>query len=604
VRPELPIDFSGTIPRMFAERVRLSGRSPAIFSKAGGRFSPLTYADLETAVRETAAGLISLGAAPGDRVAIVSHNRPEWAVADLAILSAGGVTVPVYHTSTRSQTDWILQRSGARFAFVSRSEKAEMLLTCDASLETMIALDPVGSDDPGPCAMDYGGLRRLGSEALAKGKGGELERRIAAGKPDDCATVVFTSGTTGEPKGVMLSHGNLLANAADGFASQPMGEGDLFLSFLPLSHLFERTIGHFMMLLSGIPVAYAESVRTVAKDARLIRPTLMLAVPRFLEKLHEKIEEKLASAPLWRRLLFRRALAVGRRRVLAEIRGDGPGMILRLLSGLADRLVFRKVREGLGGRLRFIVCGGAPLAAELTQFFLSAGLEVLEGYGLSEASPVISVNRLGKARPGTVGVPFDHAEVRIGEDGEVLVRGPSVMLGYYGDPEATAEVVRDGWLHTGDLGVMEEGSLRITGRKKDIIVTSGGKNVAPQRIEKLLEADGCISQVVVYGDRRKYLTALVVPDYACLRREMDSREEGENLSDGELAGRREVYDLLMSRIEKRSRELASYERVKKIAILEEPLTEERGEVTPTMKVRREKVTGEFRDRLEALYGSG
>jgi long-chain acyl-CoA synthetase len=329
----------------------------------------------------------------------------------------------------------------------------------------------------------------------------------------------------------------------------------------------------------------------------------MLVVPRFLEKVHEKIGVKLESAPPWRRSLFRWALVVGRRRLQVEGRGGRPGMLLGAFSKLADHLVFRKIREGLGGRLRFIVCGGAPLQAELVEFFLAAGLEVLEGYGLTEAAPVIAVNRLGRARPGTVGVPFDQAEVRIGEDGEVLLRGPSVMLGYYEDPRATAEVIRDGWLHTGDLGVMEEGSLRITGRKKDIIVSSGGKNVAPQRIERLLEADGCISQVVIYGDRRKYLTALVVPDFTCLRREMGAGEL-ENVTDGELAGRGEVYAFLMARVDERSGELASYERVKKIAVLAEPLTEERGEVTPTMKVRREKVTEEFKDRLEALYGNG
>lgn len=596
------IPVSGTIPRTFFERAGRSAGRPALMYKEEGRYLSVTCEELARAVRDVACGLISLGVRPADRVAIMSYNRPEWAVADLAVLSAGAVTVPIYHTSTRAQSEIILQRSGADIAFVSRSEKAEMLLTCDASLGTMIALDPVGAGEPGPCAMDYGSLRRRGAGELAAGAGKELDERIAAGRSEDCATIVFTSGTTGDPKGVMLSHGNLLANAADGLASQPIGEGDLFLSFLPLSHLFERTIGHFMMLLAGIPVAYSESIRTVAADARLVRPTIMLAVPRFLEKFHEKIREGLRVSPPWRRALFRWALGLGRRSLEAEEGGRTSGGAHRLLLPLAERLVFSRLREGLGGRLRFIVCGGAPLAADLVEFFLSAGLEVLEGYGLTEASPVISVNRLGKARPGTVGVPFDNVEVNIGGDGEILVKGPSVMLGYYQNEEATAEVIRDGWLHTGDLGALEGGHLRITGRKKDIIVTSGGKNVSPQRIESLLEKDDCISQVVVHGDRRKFLTALVVPDYRHLRQEMDPAAVA-NLGDGELAERKDVYDFLMERIGKRSAGLASYERIKKIVVLGAPLTEEKGEVTPTMKVRRDRVTKEFRDRLDALYGN-
>jgi len=586
---------------MFFERAGRSAGRPALLYKEEGRYTPVTYEELARAVREVACGLISLGVRPGDRVAIMSYNRPEWTVADLAVLSAGAVTVPIYHTSTRVQSESILQRSGTGIAFVSRSEKAEMLLTCDASLGTMIALDPVGAGDPGPCAMDYDSLRRRGAGERAAGAGEELDGRIAAGRPEDCATIVFTSGTTGEPRGVMLSHGNLLANAADGLASQPIGEDDLFLSFLPLSHLFERTIGHFMMLMAGIPIAYAESIRTVAADARLVRPTIMLAVPRFLEKFHDKIVEGLRASPPWRRALFRWAQGLGRQGLEAGEGGGTSGRARPLLLPLADRLVFSRLREGLGGRLRFIVCGGAPLAADLVEFFLSAGLEVLEGYGLTEASPVISVNRLGEARPGTVGVPFDHAEVNIAGDGEILVKGPSVMLGYYEDEEGTAEVIRDGWLHTGDLGALEGGHLRITGRKKDIIVTSGGKNVSPQRIESLLEQDDCISQVVVYGDRKKYLTALVVPDYRSLRKAMDPSAVAD-LGDGDLAARKDVYDFLMGRIVKRSAGLSAFERIKRIVVLGEPLTEEKGEVTPTMKVRRDRVTREFRDRLEALYG--
>jgi len=586
---------------MFFERAAKNGRRPALLGKKAGRYEPLMYAEAAEAVREVAAGLVTIGVEPGDRVAIMSYNRPEWFTADLAILTAGAVTVPIYHTSTRAQADRILQRAGVATAFVSRSEKAELLLTCDASMERMISLDPAGSGEPGPCALDYDALRRAGRAALAAGAGRELEKRMAAAGPDDCATIVFTSGTTGEPKGVMLSHRNLLTNAADGLAAQPIGDGDLFLSFLPLSHLFERTIGQFLMILGGIPIAYAESVRSVAADARLLRPTIMLAVPRFLEKVHEKILDGLRSAPAWRKALFGWAMRVGRRRRESVAKGAKAGPALALMHGVADRLVYSRLRGALGGRIRFIVCGGAPLAVEIVEFFLDAGIEILEGYGLSEASPVISDNPLGGVRPGTVGRPFDHVEVRIADGGEIVVRGPSVMLGYYEDPAATAEVMRGGWLHTGDLGALEDGYLRITGRMKDIIVTSGGKNVSPQKIEGLLEADDCIGQIVVYGDGRKYLTALVVPDFHHLRGEPGG-EGFKGLSDSELAEKKEVYDFLMKRISDRSADLASFERIKKIVVLGEALTEEKGEVTPTMKVKRDRVTQKYRKRLAGLYG--
>jgi long-chain acyl-CoA synthetase len=475
-----------------------------------------------------------------------------------------------------------------------------MLLTCDAALETMISLEPVGRDDPGPCAMDYSRLRELGAEMLGMEAGREVEKRLARLGPDDPATIVFTSGTTGEPKGVMLSHRNLLANAAAGLTAQPVGEEDLYLSFLPLSHLFERSIGYYLMMMAGVPIAYAESVRSVAADARTVRPTVMLVVPRFLEKVQEKVMDGVRASPAWKRGLFRLAMTAGLKLRAGGGRRGEEGMPGRLVMAAADALVFRRIRDALGGRLRFIVCGGAPLAAEIVDFFLAAGINVLEGYGLSEASPVISVNRLGHVRSGTVGVPFDNIEVKTAGEGEIIVRGPSVMMGYLDDEKATADVIRDGWLHTGDTGVIEDGYLRITGRKKDLIVTSGGKNVSPQRVEGLLEGDACISRVVVYGDRKKYLTALVVPDYARLKLEM-GEDSLRDLTDADLAGRGDVYAFLMERIKRRSRGLAPFEQIRKIVVLDEPLTEDRGEVTPTMKVRRDRVTGEFRERLEALY---
>ncbi|MEJ2690020.1 MAG: long-chain fatty acid--CoA ligase, partial [Deltaproteobacteria bacterium] len=587
-----------TIPEMFFAQVDRYGDRAALLRKRGDHYHSISWRQFGQAVREIACGLVALGLEPGDRVAIMAYNRWEWAVADLAIMTAGGITVPIYHTSTTARTNFILEKTRVSLAFVARSEKAEMLANCEAPVGRIISLDPFGIDSAGACSLDYRQLQTAGAKGLEAEYGQELGRRIEALRSDDCATIIFTSGTTGDPKGVMLSHRNILANAAAGLAAQPVNDEDVFLSFLPLSHAFERTVGQFLMLMAGATIAYAASLRSVPYNMQEVRPTIMLGVPRFFEKMHAKVTEKIREAPRFQQAIFQRALATGHSYRLLRDSAQEPGPVLRVGFELADRLVFGKLRKKLGGRLRFFVSGGAPLAPEITEFFLDAGIKIIEGYGLTENSPIISVNRLDRIRPGTVGPPLPGVELKIGSDGEILVRGPSVMMGYYKDPEATAEAIEDGWLHTGDLGVIEGGSLRIVDRKKEIIVTSGGKNIPPQRVENLIIIDPYISQVMVYGDRRKFLSALIVPDFEQFAKHRPVRSILPGSMPEELADSREVNEFLMSRINERTRDLPSYERVKKILIVTEPFTEESGDLTPTMKLKRKKVLQRYKAELD------
>jgi long-chain acyl-CoA synthetase len=590
---------------MFFARVEDLGDAPMVLEGKSGEYRPISWNSMADEVREVASGLISLGVAKGDRVAIMAYNRPQWLVADTAIMAVGAVTVPIYHTSSEATAARILGKSGARVVFVARSEIAEMLVSCSALLETIISLDPIGVDDAGACSMDYNALKIKGRQHLEDSGRNDLEERMGSTGPGDVATIIYTSGTTGDPKGVMLTHSNILSDAEAGLMAQPVGPEDIHLSFLPLSHVLERTIGQFLMIMAGTTIAYATSILRVADNIPDVRPTVMVAVPRFFEKLHTKVLDALSEAPAIRQKIFHWGMSVGRRRNGMMMKGQKPGTVLESQYKVADHLVFSKLKDKLGGRLRFFVSGGAPLAPEIIEFFLSAGIQIMEGYGLTESSPVVSVNPLGALRPGTVGKPLFGVEVKVAEDGELLVKGPIVMKGYYQDEEATAAVIKDGWLYTGDLVEIEDGYIRITGRKKDILVTSGGKNISPAVIENLIVEDDLIAQVMVYGDNRKYLTALVVPNYERAAAMAERIGLGdlpeEERTPVKLAANKQFHDILMKRIEEHTVDLASYERVKRIFLLDRELTEAEGELTPTMKVKRNKVSKKFAQQLEALY---
>jgi long-chain acyl-CoA synthetase len=430
----------GTLHRMFFARAEDLGDAAMVMEGKSGEYRPISWNSMAEEVREAASGLLSLGVAKGDRVAIMAYNRPQWLVADIAIMAVGAITVPIYHTSSEATTARILGKSGARVAFVARSDKAEMLVSCSALLETIISLDPIGVDDAGACAMDYNALKVKGRQHLEDSGRNDIQERMGSTGAGDVATIIYTSGTTGDPKGVMLTHANILSDAEAGLMAQPVGPEDIHLSFLPLSHVLERTVGQFLMIMAGTTIAYATSILRVADNIPDVRPTVMVAVPRFFEKLHTKVLDALGEAPAIRQKIFHWGMGVGRRRNGMMMKGQKPGPVLESQYKVADHLVFSKLKDKLGGRLRFFVSGGAPLAPEIIEFFMAAGIQIMEGYGLTESSPVVSVNPLGALRPGTVGKPLFGVEVKVAEDGELLVKGPIVMKGYYRDEEATAEV--------------------------------------------------------------------------------------------------------------------------------------------------------------------
>jgi long-chain acyl-CoA synthetase len=590
-----------TVCAMFYEAVDRFDKKEHLLYRADGGWRGVSSRELRTAVEETSAGLVTLGVAAGDRLAILSENRPEWAIADLAILCAAAADVPVYTTLTPGQVAYILKDSGARIAFASTPALAGKIAEVRAQvplLEHVIRFGP----DSIPDATSLDELRARGRETLAR-DGEAVRRRAGAVRADDLATLIYTSGTTGEPKGVMLTHGNLTSNVLAAKKAIPaIGPDDVALSFLPLCHSFERTAGYYFMLHAGVTIAYAESVEKVPENMQEVRPTVMCSVPRLYEKMYAGVNEKVASDPPLRQRIFRWATGVGAEAFRHRVARTEPGMGLKLRFALADRLVFSKIKARVGGRLRLFVSGGAPLAREIAEFFGAAGLLVCEGYGLTETSPVISCNRPDRLKPGTVGHPLDGVEVRIAEDGEILTRGPHVMKGYYNKPEATRETIDpDGWLHTGDIGHLDaDGFLVITDRKKDLIVTSGGKNIAPQPIENRLKTNRFFAEVVMIGDKRNFPSALVVPSFEAL--EAWARDRGLPVEDrAALVARPEVEAHYLSLIGELTRDLAQYEKIKKVAILPKEFSQETGELTPTLKVKRRVIAEKYRAVIDRLY---
>ena len=553
-------------------------------------------------VRDLALGLEALGVVAGDRIGIMSESRPEWLTADLAVQLLGGVTVPVYPTLTPPQAAAILADAGARFVFVSSTEQLARIQSARArvpSVETVMTFDPnAAADVPSLEDIAARGHARMVAEW---GIGRQFRDRARAIRPDQLATIIYTSGTTAEPKGVMLSHRNLISNL---LAVRPMivvDIDDVSLSFLPLSHSFERLASYFY-LTQGVTMVFAESMDTVARDLLVVRPTVMTGVPRVYEKFQARILEGGKALPLPRRLLFNWAVHVA----MAKGRLAGAGKpvtgALAAEASIAERLVFAKIRERVGGRLRIFVSGSAPLARETGEFFMGVGLPITEGYGLTETSPILAANPPGAWRIGTVGTALTGVEIRIAEDGEIVARGPNVMMGYYNKPAETAEVIRDGWFHTGDIGVIDpEGYLTITDRKKDVLVTSGGKKVAPQPIEAALKRQPLVAEAVVLGDRHKFISALIVPDFAALERQL--RSQGKPVPGRDRIAQDPaviaIYDGIVTQV---NQSLSQFERIKKIRLLPRELTIDSGELTPTMKVKRRVVEERWAKDIEAIYG--
>jgi long-chain acyl-CoA synthetase len=572
--------------------------------KTDGVWREVSWRALGDEVREVALGLIALGRQPGEAVGILSQSRAEWVRADFAIFSIGCVTIPVYPTYPPETLAYIVRDSETRTLFVedeSQLAKAVAAAGEMPSLETLVLMRGHAQDRAragGLRLLDWEGLRSLGRDA---GLRAEMDTRLAAVKPTDVATIVYTSGTTGAPKGVVQTHGNHLAVADMIAQSSGVREGDVHLLFLPLAHSFAR-MESFLGIRLGLTTAFAESIERLPENLREVAPDFICSVPRVFEKVYAKILTGVQAAPPLRQRIFHWALGVGRRVSQLEREKRPLPASLRMQHALADRLVFGKLKAALGGRLRFCVSGGAPLAAEIAEFFHAAGILILEGYGLTETCPILASNHPGAFKFGTVGRPFPGIEVRIAEDGEILARGPNIARGYYRKAEETTAVFQSGgWFHTGDVGEIDaEGFLRITDRKKDLIKTSGGSYVAPQHIENLLKGDPFVSQALVEGDRRPYPVALITVNPEELAKLARERGLGDKPA-AELVRQAVVVDRVRRTVDGVNAHLASYAQVKRFTILPDDFTQDGGELTPTLKVKRREVRSKYAAIIESMY---
>lgn len=591
-----------TLARMFLDRIREGGDSVRYIVPEAGGWRNVSYAEVGRAGREIACGLMALGLSRGDRVSILCSTRYEWALADIGAVMGGYVTAPIYPSSLPEQAEYILAHCGARLLFAEDEEQWNKVRSAQPRLPSLAHIVLLTGDPTGkPSTLGLDAFRRAGAEWDAAHPGA-FEARVAEILPDDDLTVTYTSGTTGPPKGVVSRHRNYAFLSASCQEAVPvLRKGQTMLHFLPLAHTLGR-LEHVLSFDVMIVSAFARSVLTVAEDLSAIRPDIMVSVPRLYEKFYAKVLATVSESGILRRMLFGWALSVGRDASRRLQRGERIGGLAAARFYVADHLVFRKLRARLGGRLKFFVSGGAPLSAEIGEFFHAMGVLILEGYGMTENCSVASVNRIEKFKFGTVGKAMPGTEIRVADDGEILIRGPHVFKEYLGDPDATREAIdAEGWLHSGDIGTMDaDGYLRITDRKKDIIVTSGGKNIAPQNIENLLKNDPYISQAFVYGDRRKYLTAVVTlsPD------EIRKWAEKSGLADRDpeaLAALPEVRALLRQRIDLVNRQLATFEQVKKFIVAGRDFSQETGELTPTLKVKRKVLVERYGAALDALY---
>jgi len=591
-----------TISEMFITVTKKFADKAAFGFKVRDEWKTITFAQVRDTVEQISSGLKSLGLKSGDRVGIISPNNQLWAMADYGTICARGVVATIYPTLTAKQVWWIAQHAECRFIFAGDREQGEKVLSLLPELkkvEKVIILDntPFAHEK----IMALTSLLELGEEYRQKHPH-EFEKHAMNIAKDDILTLIYTSGTTGEPKGVMLTHGNLTSNISAGLKVLIADENDIFLSFLPLSHSFERMAGHFLATSVGATIYYAENINTVADNMREVHPTLMTAVPRFYEKVYAKVIDSISAGSAVKQKLFWWAINNGRKAVNLKLKNEPLGSMLNAKLAIAKKLVFSKLHERIGGHLRFFVSGGAPLSPEIAEFFAAAGITILEGYGLSETSPVISVNPLERPKIGTVGPVLPGVEVKIANDGEILTRGPHVMKGYFKNEEATKEVMDDdGWFYTGDIGLLdEENYLKITDRKKNIIVTSGGKNVAPQPLENVLVTSKWIEQILVIGDRQKFISALIVPSFPNLETyanekglQWDSREELIKLPEV-----KRLYDRV---IEESMEGFAQFEKVKKYTLLAKEFTIEDDELTPSLKIRRNIVESRYTQLINRMY---
>jgi long-chain acyl-CoA synthetase len=585
----------------FAAVDRFSTKRAALRYKLGGAWHDVTHQQFARRVRHTAMGLRELGVQPGDRVAILSPNRPEWAMADFGCLTARCPDVAIYPTLPARQVAYILKDSGAAAVFVADTEQYAKVAEYRASLPDLkhvILLEGENVEGPGLISVQ---------ELLQRGAAGEVryplyrEDALAVGA-DELATLIYTSGTTGDPKGVMLTHGNFTSNVLAALTVVHVSPNDACLSLLPLSHAFERMGGYYVMFHAGVTINYAENMDTVPANMLEIRPAVVLGVPRLYEKIYARVLDTAVHGGAVKRRIFFWAKRVGEKWAdLVLAKRPVPAM-LRIGKALADRLVFTKLKERTGGRIRFFISGGAPLGADIARFFYAAGLPILEGYGLTETSPVITLNTLEAPRPGTVGPPIPGVEVAIAQDGEIVARGPNIMAGYWNKPDATRDALdADGWFHTGDVGELDaDGYLRITDRIKDLIVTAGGKKIAPQPIENLVRSSPFVLNAVMIGEGRKFPALLVTPNFEALRRWAAERNL-QLTNPHDFLAQPDVVAKVEREVMLKLRDLAHFEMPKKILLVEQDFTVEGGELTPTLKVKRSVVEEKYKALIDSAY---
>jgi long-chain acyl-CoA synthetase len=587
-----------TLAQVLLDTVKNYPKPDFMLFKKEGRYLPISTEEFGRRVKYFCLGLKEMGFVKGDKIVILSENRPEWVTADMANMCLGAITVPIYCSLVPEQIKYIVDDSDAKGIIVSNEEQWQKIEAVKSGL-TKVRHFITFADRAPEGVYTLSQIQELGRRIDEQNPGlfGSLALAV---KPDDEASLIYTSGTTGIPKGVILTHSNFLSNAQSVSTIIEFSVKDTVLSFLPLSHVLERMVT-FTYIFKGCSIGYAESIETVAENLLEIRPQIMVSVPRVFEKIYARVMDTVLSGSALKKRLFYWALKVGKEYGRKKLNKEPISGGLERKRNLAHKLVFSKIIEKTGGRVRFFVSGGAPLSKDIAEFFYALGLVILEGYGLTETSPVISANTFENIKFGTVGKAIPGVEVKIAADGEILTRGPHVMKGYYKKEAETKEAFEGGWFHTGDIGLLDEdGFLVITDRKKDIIVTAGGKNVAPQPIENLLKTNPYISNVVVIGDRRRYCCALVVPNFEKL--EEYARFSNIAFKDrAELVRNGQVVNFFKAEVDRTTPNLASYEKVKRIALLDRDFEIEKGEITPTLKVKRNCIEQQYRSLIDSLY---
>jgi long-chain acyl-CoA synthetase len=587
-----------SLTKSFLEAVDRFANPRAQMYRTAEGWKSITAKEMLRRVAGLSKALGELGIKSGDRVAIFAPNCPEWHIADFAIQGVGAASVPIYFNESPDRLVYIMNDSGARIVFTSGEAQARKITECRdriTALEHVIAITPL-SDVSGEILRYETLIATAGDADVA-----DYRKRAAEISSRELLTIIYTSGTTGEPKGVMLTHSNVSSNVIDSLSDYDLSPSDVALSFLPLAHVYERTVD-YGYLFRGVPLAYVEQMESVPQALLEVKPTLAAAVPRFFEKIYSNIVEKGHRETGLKRRIFDWSLRVAEEAVPWRAYGKQPSLWTKQRWEIADRIVYSKIREGLGGRIRYFFSGGAPLAPELSEFFWSVNLPVLQGYGLTETSPVIASNVPGKNKVGTVGMPIPHVEVRIAPDGEILVKGPCVLQGYYHKPEETREAVTsDGWFHTGDIGRLDaDGYLVITDRKKELLKTAAGKFVAPAPIENLLKQSPFVTNAIVVGDKYKFVSVLIVPNFAAIEREA-RKQNKDSASLSQMISDPWVRDLFSREIERLTSSLAQYEKPKRFALLEQDFTFANGEMTYTLKMKRRVIEDHYKDLIAKLY---